>query len=182
MFERGLELSGAVDERCVIEQQREAHRRREHVVGRLRHVHVIVGVDLRVSAPRRAEHLCRPVRDHLVGVHVVRRSGARLVHVDDELIAELAGQNFIGGIHDRLGDIVGELARGLVGGGRGFLDEDRRGDKLFRRAQAADRKILDGALSLDPVVRIRGHGVFAERIALYSMHETQSENYNLETA
>ena len=33
-------------------------------------------------------------------------------------------------------------------------------------------KILDGALGLDPVVRVRGHGVFAERIALYAMHET----------
>ena len=63
-------------------------------------------------------------------------------------------------------DVVGELARGLVGGRRGFLDEDGCGDELVRRAQAADGKILDGALSLDPVVRIRGHGVFAERIAL----------------
>ena len=66
----------------------------------------------------------------------------------------------------------GQLARGSVGGRRGFLDEDRRGNELFRRAQAADGKILDGALSLDPVVRVRGHGVFAERIALYAMHET----------
>ena len=157
----------------MIEQQREARRRREHVVGRLRHVHVIVRMHLGVRALRRAEHFRGAVGEHLVGVHVVRRAGARLIHVDDELIAQLAGKNFVGGGHDGAADVGGQLARGLVGGRRGFLDEDGGGDELVRRAQAADRKIFDGPLGLDPVVRIRGHGVFAERIALYAMHRVR---------
>ena len=82
----------------------EPRRRREHVVGRLSHVDVIVGVDARVGALRLAEDLAGAVGEHLVGVHVVRRAGARLVHVDDELIAKLAGQDLVGGLDDGVGD------------------------------------------------------------------------------
>ena len=71
-----------------------------------------------------------------------------------------------------LADLRRQLARGHVGGGRRFLDEDGGGDELVRRAQAADRKILGGALGLDAVVRVGGHGVLAERIALDAMHRS----------
>ena len=67
-------------------------------------------------------------------------------------------------------DVRRKSARRHVGGGRRFLDEDGGGDELVRRPQAADRKIFDRPLRLDPVVRIRRNGVFAERIALYAMH------------
>ena len=69
-----------------------------------------------------------------------------------------------------LADVRRQLARRLVGGGGGFLDEDGGGDELVGCTQPADRKILDGALSLDAVVRIGRDGVFAERIALNAVH------------
>jgi hypothetical protein len=75
----------------------EVHRGREHVVGGLPGVHVVVGVDeLRAHLP--AEDLGRAVGDDLVGVHVRARARPGLEHVDGEVLVELA---------------VGDLLRGL---------------------------------------------------------------------
>ena len=63
--------------RATLVERGHAHRRRERVVGRLRHVDVVVGVDDRVVAALPAAHALRgqdldgPVGEHLVGVHVV---------------------------------------------------------------------------------------------------------------
>ena len=83
----GRERARSDHEIAVPEQQREPGRGREHVVRRLRHVDVIVGMHEAVFAARPAEEFGGTVRDHLVDVHVVRRAGAGLVDVDDELIA-----------------------------------------------------------------------------------------------
>ncbi len=85
--------------------------RREHVVGRLSHVHVIVRVDAAVVALRRTEDFGGAVREHLVGVHVVRRAGARLVHVDDELVAELARQHLVSRLDDGSCDVGRQAGR-----------------------------------------------------------------------
>ena len=63
--------------------------------------------------------------------------------------------------------IVGvEPAERRVGFGRGFLDENRRGDEIGGRAQAADREVLDRARRLDAVVRVGRDVQLAQRIAL----------------
>ena len=114
-----------------------------------------------------AEQLAGAVGQHLVGVHVVRRAGAGLVDVDDELIAQARRR----GSRRRRATIAPaivavEPAERGVRLGRGLLDEDRRGDEVGGRAQAADRKVLDRARGLDAVVRVGGHVQLAERIAL----------------
>ena len=86
-------------------QDGEPHRRGKHVVGGLSHVDVVVRVHQRVLAARAAEDLGGAVGEHLVRVHVVRGAGPRLVHVDDELVAELAGEHFIRRSHDRIRDL-----------------------------------------------------------------------------
>ena len=65
--------------------RREVHRRREHVVRRLPHVHVVV----------RVHALAGEVRDHLVGVHVRGGAGAGLEDVDRELVVVLAGGHLV---------------------------------------------------------------------------------------
>ena len=65
---------------------------------------MIVRVHARVGALRLAEDLAGAVREHLVRVHVVRRAGPGLVDVDDELIAQPAGQDLVGGLDDGAGD------------------------------------------------------------------------------
>ena len=62
-------------------------------------------------AARLAEHLRGAVGQHLVGVHVVRGAGAGLIHVDDELIAERAGQNLVGGGDDGARDLASRAGR-----------------------------------------------------------------------
>ncbi len=51
-------------------ERRQVHHRREHVVGRLAAVDVVVGMDRPVAAQRPTGDLVGAVGDHLVGVHV----------------------------------------------------------------------------------------------------------------
>ena len=75
------------------EPRRDPQRRRIDVVRALRRVDVIVRVQHVVAALLVAEVLERPVGDDLVGVHVGRRAGAALDHVDDELVVQLAARS-----------------------------------------------------------------------------------------
>ena len=101
--ERARERPACRREPLVLHHQRQPRSRREHVVGGLSHVDVIVRVNEVVDAARAAEPLGRAIRDHLVGVHVVRRAGAGLIDVDHELIEEVAGEDFISRGDDRVG-------------------------------------------------------------------------------
>ena len=147
------------------EQQRQARRRRKHVVRRLAHVHVVVRMHASVRASRLAEDLAGAIRQHLVRVHVVRRAGARLVYVDDELIAESAAQDFIGGVEDGGSDVPVQPPQRGIGFGRGLLHEDGRDHEIRGRPQAADGEVLDGALGLHPVVRVGGNRELTKRVA-----------------
>ena len=147
------------------EEDGQPRRRRVDVVGRLSHVHVVIGVDARVRATALTEDLGRAVGEHLVGVHVVRRAGAGLVDVDDELIAELPAENLVGGFDDRACDAGGEPAERSVRLRRGFLDQDGGGDERRRGGEPADGEVLDRARRLSAVIRLRGHPDVAERVA-----------------
>ena len=121
---------------------READVRRNRVVRGLRHVHVIVRMNRRVLAALFAENLVRAIGEHLVGVHVVRGAGARLIRIDDELVQVLSGQHFVGGFHDRVGQLRVETPGFLVRERGGFLDPHLRDDERLERAKSADREIL----------------------------------------
>jgi len=101
----------------------------------------------------------------------VRCARARLVNVDDELIAERSGQHFIRGSNDRVGDALVEPTQAGVGNGGGLLDEDGGGDEVGVSAQTADPEILDGAGGLDAVVRLVRDAELAERITLGATHD-----------
>ena len=118
-----------------------------------------------VLAPRRAQQLAGAIGEHLVGVHVVRGAGAGLIHVDHELIAQLAVEHLGGGALDRLGDIRRQTVQRAIGGGRGFLDEDGRRDELGWRGESGNGEVLDRARRLDAVVGRGRHAHLAERIA-----------------
>ena len=83
----------------------------------------------------------------------------------------LPGKDFVGGRHDGAADIGREVPGRHVGGGGGFLDEDRGGHELLGRAQAADRKVLCRPLSLNAVVGVGRNAVLAERVAFQAMHD-----------
>jgi hypothetical protein len=137
LLERGQQLVDAPVERG------EVHGRREDVVRRLPHVHVVVGVDV----------VARKGCDDLVRVHVRARARARLKDVDRKLVVELAGRDAIGRRRDPLGQIGVEQAKLRVHPSCGCLDpaepvRDSSGDRL-----AGDLKVLDRLGRLVPPER-----------------------------
>ena len=94
----------------------------------------------------------------------MRRAGARLVRIDDELVAMLAGEDFVGGANDRVG-VLGLQPPGLAMRLRGApLDDDDRVDEGGERPQSGDREVLGGAQRLDAVERVGGDLLLAERV------------------
>ncbi|MBS1271583.1 MAG: hypothetical protein MAGBODY4_00715 [Candidatus Marinimicrobia bacterium] len=83
----------------------EMHRRGNHIIGRLRHVHVIVGMD-RFFAHFSAEDLRRDVGDNLVGIHVGGGAAAGLKNVEDELIIQVPIDDPLSRLSDGIGDRV----------------------------------------------------------------------------
>ena len=74
----------------MAEQQAQADGGRVGIVGRLRHVHVVIGVQVLILALGVPHGLQGQVGDHLVGIHVGRCPGTALNHVHHELIVALA--------------------------------------------------------------------------------------------
>ncbi len=146
-------------------QHRQAHRRRDDVVGALGHVDVIVRVHRGVDAARRAEDLVGPVGEHLVNVHVVAGARAGLIHVHDELIAMLPAENLVGRLDDGVGQARLQPAGLLVRERGRALDPDHRVHEGRQRTEPGDRKILGRAQRLDAVQRVGRDGLFAQGIA-----------------
>ncbi|MNZ82734.1 hypothetical protein D3C78_1014390 [compost metagenome] len=150
----------------VAEQQAEADGGRVGVVGRLRHVHVVVRVQVLVLALGVAHRLQRQVGDHLVGVHVGRGAGAALDHVDHELVVVLAADQPRAGLADRRMLVAVEVPQLVVGIGRGLLDH-RQGDHQFRvvrQRHTGQAEVVHRAQGLDAVVGIGRDFEGAEQI------------------
>ena len=118
----------------------QVHGRREDVVRRLAHVHVVVRVDV-VAGER---------RDHLVRVHVRRGARAGLEDVDRELVVELACGDAVGGGCDALGLVGVEQAQlGVHAGGSGLDPAEPAGDG-GRDRPPGDGEVLDRLPRLGP--------------------------------
>ena len=89
----------------------------------------------RVLAALAAEDLVGAIGEHFVGVHVVRRSRAGLIRVDDELIAVLAGEHFVGRRDDRVGELGVEAPGLFVRQRRRLLDPHLRRRRTRRAAR-----------------------------------------------
>jgi hypothetical protein len=127
------------------------------VVRALPHVHMIVRVHQRMIAALAAEQLDGAVGDHFVGVHVGRRAGSRLKHLDDELIVEASRGDFQRRLFDRLARLFGEQAQRHVRARGRRLDVSERGEKAPREAVAGDGKVGRRASRLSRVVRVGRH-------------------------
>jgi hypothetical protein len=140
------------------------NRRRDHVVRRLAHVHVVVRVH-QLRADLAAQDLRRAVRDHLVRVHVGRGARAGLEDVDHELVVVLAVGDLAGRLLDRPAHLVVQLAEALVRFRRGELHQPDRPDETPAEAVAADREVQHGALRRRAVQCTRRNFHLPHRIA-----------------
>src|SRR5690606_3760608 len=138
----------------------DVHRRRDHVVRRLPHVDVVVGVDLPAGG------LGGEAGDDLVRVHVRRGPAAGLVDVEGEVGVEGACADALGGGGDGLGDGGVEEAEVAVGAGAGGLDGAERLDEPARERLAGDGEVLLRALRLGAVEGVGGDADLAEGVGL----------------
>ncbi|MCY1516522.1 hypothetical protein D9M68_511560 [compost metagenome] len=150
----------------VAQQQAETDGGGVGVVGGLRHVHVVVRVQVLVLTLLLAHGLEGDVGDHLVGVHVGGGAGATLDHVHHELVVEVATDQAGAGLADG-GVLVGiEVAELLVGIGGGLLDHGQGDDQLrvVRQRHAGQAEVVYRAQGLDAVVGLGGNFEGAEQV------------------
>ncbi len=144
--EGGRELFERVEQLARPVERGDPHRGGERVVGRLRHVDVVVGADDRVvAAQARADavvgkDLDGAVGQHLVGVHVVAHAGTGLEGIDPKVADQLGPQrlplrrigirgeaeDLVRCLNDGRGEMIGKAAGCVVGARGGLLDLDRR--------------------------------------------------------
>ncbi len=149
-------------------QRRDVDRRRDHVVRRLAHVDVVVGMDAFASSFF-SQKLQRAVGDDLVGVHVGGSAGTGLKNIHDKFLVELSLHDFRGGAVDRVGDLRVQKSEIAIGRGGRVLDNGQGADEFRREADAAHGKIFHRPLRLRAVVRALGHfhlahGIFLDTI------------------
>src|SRR2546422_10855281 len=92
----------------------------DDIIRGLTEINVIVRMDGLRSALT-SKDFARPVRDHLVGVHVRRSPGTGLKDIDNEVLVELALHHLSSGTLDGLGDAWFEQPQiGVDAGGSVF--------------------------------------------------------------
>ena len=140
---------------------RDVHRRRECVVGALRFIDVVVGVNQLF-----AQNLVGARRYHLVDVHVALRAAARLPDHQREFFIQLARQNLVARGGDCIGTLLIQIAQLAVSQCRRLFKDGERANHLTRNGLRADREILVAALSLCAPVVVRRHANLAHCIML----------------
>src|SRR5690349_20777351 len=120
----------------------------------------------RILAALLPKNFVRAIREDFVDVHVVRRPGSSLVHVDYKLVAMFSRKNFICRIHDCIGEIRVEPTRLLVSERSRALDSNYSVDERRQWLDAADWKILNSPQSLHAIQRVGRDFELSERILL----------------
>ena len=106
----------------------DGHRRREGVVRRLRHVHIVIWMHWLFGAFYTACDFDGAIRDNLVGVHVALSAGAGLPDAKREVGVEFSRDDFIRRLRDEIAFFSAELAEVCV----------REGGGLFQNAESLD--------------------------------------------
>ena len=135
---------------------RDVHGGREGVVGGLRHVDVVVGMDGLLGAHDPAAELDGPVGDDLVGVHVGLRAAARLPDAQRELVVEIALGHLARRLLNEAGQRLVQLAEVAVDRGRGALEDPESPDQRLGHRLDADVEVVQGALGLGAPVAVGG--------------------------
>ena len=166
LFQRLL----AGDQFRATAQNGEPHGGGIDIVGRLRQVHMVVGIDGGIVAARPAQKLQRDVGDDFVGIHVGGGTGPALQHVDHELAVSAAGDDQIAGRDDGRGNVGFQGSEIAVGHGRRLLGEGQRLDQsgIVTKGNAGDGEILDRAGRVDAVIGFGGNGHFTDRVPFHA--------------
>ena len=119
-----------------------------------------------LAADLAAQELDGPVGDDLIQVHVGLGAGARLPDGERKLARPFAGDHFLGGTFDGIGQIGLEHAEFPVGAGRAQFQYCERLDQRRRHFFAADSEILTRSLGLGTPEMIRWDGDVSKAVFL----------------
>src|SRR5437016_9593008 len=126
----------------------------KRVVGGLRHVYVVIGVNGSLATHFAAGDFNGAVGDDFVDVHVGLRAAAGLPDAKREVVVELSGDDFIGGADDEAALFVRELAEVLVDERGGFLEDAEGADELRGHGVLADGEVDERAGGLRAVIAV----------------------------
>ena len=121
---------------------------RERVIGRLRVVHMVVGMDGLIRRQTRTGDFVGAVCQHFVHVHIGLRAGTGLPHYQWELPVKLAVQHIICRLRNQICLFGLNPAEGNIGGGCGFFYQRQSINQRLRQGFAADFEIVAAALGL----------------------------------
>jgi hypothetical protein len=124
------------------------HGRREHVIRRLAHVHIVVRVQRARLAAVAAHQLRAAVGQHLVHIHIGLRAGAGLPQRQRKLVVMLAGEHLVSGRDDGGHPLGRQFAQPAIGQRRRALDRGQRVYQFARHALGRDREVLQRTLRL----------------------------------
>src|ERR1700722_15944811 len=118
----------------------------------------------RLAGERRPGELAASVGDHLVHVHVELRAAAGHPDVQREHVVMLAAQDLVADLNDQSMRPVVETLAGMVGIGRGLLEDGVGGDHLARDQVPPDAEVLERALRLGAPEFVAGNTNLAETV------------------
>ena len=84
-------------QRCKKIQNGKLTGRRNHIIGGLRHVYVIIWMDHFIATLRTSEDLTGSVCDHLIHIHICAGSGTTLNGIYDKFLSQFSCDHFITG-------------------------------------------------------------------------------------
>ena len=171
-----LECVGKILERLgddvALISQADFDSRRQRIIGRLSHVGMVVWGNDIVTPLRLADDLKRPIAEDFVHVHIDRSTRAALYGIDGELVNELAIDDLLGSLHDRISDLLFEPS-GLHVRLRGSLfDLRQRLDQIDIEHPTRDTEVLDRAHRLHSVIRLVGYLKLTQKIMFLPHFET----------
>src|SRR6188472_551121 len=129
---------------------------------------MIIGMDRCLAAEFTTKHFDRPVRDHLVDIHVGLGSRAGLPHRQREMRIELSFRHLARRLADRLAKLGLQPTERHVGLGRRMLDDAERPDDGLWLLFPADLEIAERALRLRSPIAVMRHLDMAEGVAFFT--------------
>src|SRR5260370_39651575 len=124
----------------------------KRVIGGLRHVHIIIGVDGLLAAHDAVGNFDGAIGNHFVDVHVGLRAAAAFPDPKREVLVELSGDDFISGQRDQRGFFHRKLAETLVHERTGFFEDAEGANQFGRHGVLADGEVDERAGGLGAVV------------------------------
>src|SRR5579864_4905696 len=114
------------------------------------------------------QKLNRPIRDHLIRVHVKGHASPRLIHIHDKFPIPLPHDHFLSSTFDGPRAIPINQFQFTVDARSSLLDHAHYGNELWMCPIPADPIIFNRALCLDAIVRVKRYTALTKRIFLQS--------------